>query len=130
MWNLKAPGTGTFNIVVTMGSFYSANFVVGATNFFGVDQTTPYGSLTTVDGSGDPSITVASAIGELVIDAPAAFNVDTQSSEAGQTILWTNKNGTASGDAWAGSSKKEGASSVTMSWTKTGTGAGSWACVA
>ncbi len=130
MWYLKAPDTGTFNIVVTMGSYYFANFVAGATNFFGVDQTTPYGSLTTAEGSGNPSITVASAIGELVIDAVAAFNVDTESSGAGQTILWTNKNGTASNDAWAGSSKKEGASSVTMSWTKTGTGAGSWACVA
>jgi len=128
MWYLKAPAAGTADIIVTLAG--SANFAAGATNFFNVDQTTPYGAATTGQGSGDPSLTVASAAGELVIDGVADRDVDTESIGAGQTLLWTQKNGTVSEDAWAGSSMEAGAASVTMSWTTTGGGAGEWAGVA
>ncbi|MDH5318414.1 MAG: DUF4347 domain-containing protein, partial [Nitrospira sp.] len=128
MWYLKAPETGTANIVVTLTG--STSIAAGATNFFGVDQTTSYGSLTTGNGSGDPSITVASATGELVVDAVSDRDVDSESVGAGQTVLLTNKAGTNASDAWVGSSTEAGAASVTMSWTTSGGGAGEWAAVA
>ncbi len=128
LWYLKAPATGTANIVVNLTS--AENFVAGATNFFGVNQTTPYGSVTTGNGSGDPSLIVASATGELVVDAVADRDVDSETIGAGQTALWVTKNGTGSNDAWGGSSSEAGAASVTMSWTTTGAGAGEWAAVA
>ena len=128
MWYLKVPVTGTANVVVTLTG--SENVAAGATNFFGVDQTTSYGSLTTGNGSGDPSLTVASATGELVIDAVSDRDVDSETVGAGQTLLLTTKAGSASNDAWVGSSTEAGAASVTMSWTTTGAGAGEWAAVA
>ena len=108
----------------------SASIAAGATNFFGVDQTTPYGSLTTGNGTGDPSLAVASAAGELVIDTASDRDVDSQSVGGGQTLLLTTKAGSAASDAWVGSSSEIGGASVTMSWTTTGGGAGEWAAVA
>ena len=128
MWYLKAPAVGTDDVIVSLAS--SANFVAGATDFFEVDQTTPFGSVTTGNGSGEPSLTVASAAGEWVIDAVADRDVDVEAVGPGQAVLWVNKNGNASNDAWGGSSVEPGAASVTMSWTTTGAGAGEWAAVA
>ena len=128
MWYLKDPAADTADIVVTLTT--AENFVAGATNFFGVDQTAPYGSLTTGNGSGDPSLNVASAAGELVVDVASDRDVDSESIGADQGALWVLKNGSASNDAWGGSSTEAGAAWVTMSWTTTGAGAGEWAAVA
>ena len=128
MWYLKAPAVGMADIVVTLTSI--ENFTAGATTLYGVDQATPYGSLTTGNGSGNPSLTVASAAGELVVDAVADLDVDSSAVGAGQSALWVQTNGTASNDAWGGSSTEAGAASVTMSWATNGASAGEWAAVA
>ena len=128
MWAMIAPTVGMANVVVTLAG--SANFSAGASDFYGVDQTVPFGSVTTGNGSGDPSLSVASAIGELVVDAVADRDVDTEMVGANQEALLIEKNGSGSGDAWVGSSMEAGAPSVTMSWTTDGAGAGEWAAVA
>ena len=68
IWYLLAPTVGTANVVVTLTG--SCHFVAGATDYFGVNQTTPFGTLVTATGnSSTPSVTVASAAGQLVIDS-------------------------------------------------------------
>lgn len=131
MWYLKAPASGTANIVVTLSA--AANFTAGATTFFNVDHTTPFGAPVTGIGSGDPSLTVASAPGELVVDVIADRDIDGTGSVtvgANQSPLWVQWNGNTSADATGACSSEAGAASVTMSWTTTGGGAGEWAAVA
>ena len=130
MWYLLAPTTGTADIVVTLSG--ATNFTAGATNFYGVDQSTPFGPVTTGNGSGDPSVAVASATGELVVDVIADRDIDPGGVTVGadQTTLWVHENGTDSKDATGASSYESGAASVTMDWTTVGAGAGEWAAVA
>ncbi|MBI3155174.1 MAG: cadherin-like domain-containing protein, partial [Burkholderiales bacterium] len=128
MWMLTAPVEGTADIVVSLTK--AVNVVAGATAYSGVDQSTPYSTVATGNGSSDPTFTVASAAGELVVDIVADRDVDSETVGAGQTAQWVLKNGTASSDAWGGSSSEQGAASVTMSWSTVGAGAGEWAAVA
>lgn len=118
MWRLLAPPVGTANIVATLSP--ASRLVVGATSYFGVDQTTPTGAF--VSGSGPdtvpPSITVTSAVGELVVDTlvvpgPAGLPVV----GAGQTQRWNDTTGSTSGHVGGAGSSEPGAASVTMSWT-------------
>ncbi|MGE3820138.1 MAG: hypothetical protein AB7I30_12015, partial [Isosphaeraceae bacterium] len=127
LWYLTAPVVGTANVVVTMAE--SVSFVAGSTVFSNVAQTSPFSTVTTGADKPDPSITVTSAVGELVIDAVADRSVDSEAVGTGQGLLWTHKNGTSSSDAWGGSSSRAGAASVTMSWSTAGSGAGEWAAV-
>ncbi len=120
IWYLLAPTVGTANVVVTLTG--SCHFVAGATDYFGVSQTTPWGTLVTATGSASstPSVSVASAAGQLVIDS-IVDQGDAGSitpSGTGQTQLWNQATGTAAGDALGGGSYQAGASSVTMSWTE------------
>ena len=128
MWMLTAPVEGTADIVVSLTK--AVNVVAGATAYSGVDQSTPYSTVATGNGSSDPTFTVASAAGELVVDIVADRDVNSETVGAGQTAQWVLKNGTASSDAWGGSSSEQGAASVTMSWSTVGAGAGEWAAVA
>ncbi|HEX5127768.1 MAG TPA: DUF4347 domain-containing protein, partial [Rhodocyclaceae bacterium] len=119
IWYLLAPASGTANVVVTLPSPHE--FTVGATSFFNVDQTTPFGTVQTGTGTGTtPSINVASATGDLVIDSISSRQqTGTPTVAGGQTSLWTNESGTGSSDPLGASSTKAGAASVTMSWTLT-----------
>ncbi|WP_345531602.1 DUF4347 domain-containing protein, partial [Viridibacterium curvum] len=118
LWYLKSPTAGTANVVVTLPTTHE--FVAGASSFFNVNQTTTFGTVATADGSsGTASLAVSSATGELVIDVVASRQNTTSTVGAGQTQLWSLRNGTASADAWGGSSTEAGAASVTMSWTIT-----------
>ncbi|WP_298622295.1 DUF4347 domain-containing protein, partial [uncultured Zoogloea sp.] len=127
MWYLLAPSGGTENVVVSLSG--SANATAGATSFYNVSQNNPFGSVTAGSGSGDPSLTLVSAVGELVVDSVADRDVDSQVVGPGQSELWTDKVGSGSNDSWGGSSAEAGAASVTMSWTTNGAGAGEWAAV-
>lgn len=119
IWYLKAPTTGTHNIVVTLATPHE--FTIGATSFFNVNLTTTFGTPTTGTGtSTSPSIAVASATGNLVIDTIATRQQSgAPTVGAGQTQLWTNNSGTASADELGAGSTEAGAASVTMSWTLT-----------
>src|SRR5262249_50947218 len=60
MYYMKMPATGTANVVVTMSG--STKFTVGATNYFGVDQTTPTGTFTSNTGKNSGGSPVAPTV--------------------------------------------------------------------
>ncbi|MEC5387334.1 DUF4347 domain-containing protein, partial [Uliginosibacterium sp. H3] len=116
LWYLKAPASGTKSIVVTLPTTHE--FVAGATSFFNVNQTTPFGTAATNDGSGTTaSVTASSASGEIVVAVAASRQNSSSSVGSGQTELWTEQNGTLSADAWGSTTSKAGAASVASSWT-------------
>ena len=126
LWGLKAPAAGTADVVVNLAG--AAAMSAGATTFFGVDQTTPYSTTAFAQGGGGAaSVTLASAPGELVVDSVVSHAISTFSTGANQTPLWSELTGNTPKDPWQASSSEAGAASVTMDWTKTGTGAGQWA---
>ena len=121
IWYLLNPAVGTANVVVTLNG--SNHFVAGATDYFGVNQTTPLGTLATATGTNSamPSVNVASAAGEFVVDSLIAQG-DAQAvtpSGPGQTETWTQTTGSSAGDALGAASYQPGAATVTMSWTET-----------
>ncbi|MBS0495873.1 MAG: tandem-95 repeat protein, partial [Proteobacteria bacterium] len=127
LWYLKAPTAGTANVVVTLPASNQA-VAAGSTNFFGVDQTTPFGTYVSATGTGGtPTVTVASALGDIVIDAAGQHARSSVTPGTGQTQLWEQRSGTSASDISGASSTKPGAASVTMSWTSTGTGNAEWA---
>lgn len=71
LWGLVAPAAGANNVVVSWGSGTANPRSAGALSFSGVDASTPVGTPTDGGsaGSSAPSIAVASASGELVVDA-------------------------------------------------------------
>jgi hypothetical protein len=126
LWYLKAPTAGTADVVVNLAGVTSVS--AGATTFFGVDQSTPYSTTAFAEGGGGAvSVTLASAPGELAVDAAAGQAISTFTVGADQTVLWSELVGDTPKDPWNASSSEAGAASVTMSWTKTGSGVGHWA---
>ncbi|WP_418315731.1 DUF4347 domain-containing protein [Piscinibacter sakaiensis] len=113
-WRLLTPAVGSANVVANFDM--SRTVIGGAATFNGIDQTTPTG--TVVGASADSttaSVTVASAPGDLVIDALFVDMETGVTAAAGQTEHWELYNGrTGSG------STKAGAASVTMTWTLAG----------
>jgi hypothetical protein len=118
IWYLRAPALGTANVVATISG---ARPVVGAaTDYFGVDQATPLGTFGTANaGSGSPSLTLASAPGQLVIDSLGAEGNNYPLTQGpGQSLVWTTFTGShGNSDAVGGGSRESGAATVTMSWT-------------
>ena len=90
LWYLTAPTAGTANVVVT-ASGGNPGITAGATSFLGVDQTTPLGTAVTANGKKNPpspSVTVASAAGELVISVAGVHQGTTYTTGGGQSELW------------------------------------------
>ncbi len=126
IWYLAAPAVGTANVVVTLAG--SDTLAAGATNFYGVDQTTPFGTFVSATGSGGaPTVNVTSAAGEVVVDAAVFRARNTATVGAGQTQLWVQGTGTSGSDTAGAGSTEAGAATVTMSWTSSGSGTGEWA---
>jgi uncharacterized repeat protein (TIGR01451 family) len=117
MWYLLSPPQATANVIVTLSA--SAAVVGGAVSFFGVDPTVPFGTFTSATAtSATASTSVTSAPDEIVVDvAVAQGNAFTLTAGGGQTAHWNTATGIAAGDACGASSRENGASSVTMSWT-------------
>ena len=114
LYSLVNPPSGAANVVVTLSSNPDKGIVVGVTTFTGVDQTTPLGTFAgTQAKTAAPSISVASATGELVYDV-VAFRNETLSVGSGQTQSWNIATG---GEMYGGGSTEPGASSVSMNWT-------------
>ncbi|NOU43388.1 MAG: DUF4347 domain-containing protein, partial [Methyloglobulus sp.] len=116
IWVLANPAVGTANIVVTLSG--NTALAAGASIFNGVNQSTPTGTF--VGNSGTTfllnltgSVTVASAPGDVVIDAQ--FWTDTLADPvgAGQASQWSSSSLLTS--ALGSSSTEAGAASVTMS---------------
>jgi hypothetical protein len=126
----ELPSGTSGTIQVTFGNSVGSGIVAGAANFANVDLTTPIGPSNGAENvSAAPGVTVNGLVGdELVFDnlfmggtTPASTVVG-----AGQTILtgWN----TNQGNSFGGASIKDANSSnsVTMSWTPSGTPAGTF----
>jgi hypothetical protein len=113
---LPSPTPGTANVVITPSA--SAFMTAGAFNVSGVDLDGPLRNLTFASGSGTtPSVTVPSAVGDLVVAMVLTSVAITFTPGAGQTGIWA-QNGVNTHQS-AGSSKA-GAASVVMSSTLSG----------
>lgn len=115
LFYLTAPASGTNTITVTNTGGQSRDLLGGSLTFTGVDQTTPIANTTTNFGADtNPTVTVTSASGNMVVDAVVCGSPLLSSN---QTLQWMNNlNGnTAAGNA--AQSTASGASSVTMSYS-------------
>lgn len=115
VFRLIAPATGSNTLAFSIGP---VNFVVVAVSFNGVNQTTPLGTAATATGTtaAQPSVTVSSAVNDLVFDAIGTLNsaADTFTAGTGQTKRASVDNGADIGGA---SSTEAGAASVVMDWS-------------
>ncbi len=86
IWSLTAPSPGTANVVVSLSG--SVDVVGGAISFSGVNQTTPFGTFVSAQGtSASPSVTASSAAGQVVLDTLAIDgDAVSASAGAGQTV--------------------------------------------
>ena len=118
IYKLVAPDTGTHDVVVSFSTAPDKGGVVGVVTFTGVSQTTPLGTFASASGSSTaPSVNVSSATGELVLDTLVDEDATvTMTAGAGQTERW-NAQFTYMGGA---GSTKAGDTTVTMSWTLSG----------
>lgn len=122
MYQLVAPASGSHTLQATLPTNADELQLVGQP-LVGVNQATPVGTPVSTNGlTTDPSVTVGSASGELVIDG--AYIIDTGTATptmavgAGQTqIANISANATV---VRLGVSREDGAASVTMSWTTNG----------
>lgn len=121
LFRLIAPSTGANNVVVTFSG--STNAEISSSTFYGVNQTTPLGTLGGASSNGSSTVTVdiTNASGDFVIDsANYGDSTETLTPGAGQTERWEiNANSTVA----AGSTEIATFGTTTMSWTGSGDGA-------
>jgi hypothetical protein len=110
-WGLVAPATGANNLAFT----FTGNVIFrgGAESWFGVDQTTPYGTAA-IGNAADttPSINVASADNGVAVSS--ALVISLTALVSGDTERWNNA---PVSNSAAGGSSQLGAASVTMDWS-------------
>jgi hypothetical protein len=129
LWRLIAPDSGSFNVVVSSSS--GQRMLAHAVSLFGVDQTTPNGTVVTAAGASQnpvthPSATVSCSATDFVIAAAALQNDDntsTLTASGGTTGMDTNatSNGTNNGVRGTGAYLNDGSTSRVMSFTADGT---------
>lgn len=115
LFYLLNPDIGSGDIVLTTSS--SGNNVIGATSWFNVNPTTPFGALVTASAIGTTAtVTVTTTTGEVVVDNLHTTDDATAATVgADQTQRW---NDTQVNRIGAGSSQA-GADGGVMSWTLT-----------
>lgn len=122
-YGLAGAATGTRTFVVTFGSSGDVSVMVTLRSFSGVNQTTPVGSTVTSTAIAATSISrsVSSAAGELVADAVGVQSGSTVTLTVGsgqtQTSNGSSGWGSVNLDSQFGTSYRDGAASVTMSWS-------------
>jgi hypothetical protein len=121
IWYLLGPTVGTANVTINLSS--SSNVVASATDYFGVNQATPFGLSATATGTAgsSPSVTVVSLLGQVVVDSLAVQgnSLSIAPSASGETQLWSQATGTTASDVLGGGSSAPGGLLTTMSWTET-----------
>jgi hypothetical protein len=117
MYHRIAPAVGlqTYEVVLTGFS----QLVIGATVYTGVHQTTPLGTSAKANGTSTaPSVTVPSAVGELVVDVVGGFaGVLPLTVALGQTQQWQVATGLDPNIGGASSTRLGAAPNVAMNWT-------------
>lgn len=116
IWGLTSPNSGTVTVVVTFDN--GSNFgVAGSVTVVGGNTSTLFSNTNTGFGTtGDASLTVTSATGELVMDSLVSVVTVTAAVGSGQTERWNLAGGVTRGVC----STEVGAASVAMDWTLTG----------
>src|SRR5581483_6530257 len=113
LWYLAGStvATGANNVVVTTSA--STSIKAGASSYYNVDPTTPFGTAATATGNGNPSsLNVSSNTNQLVVDVITSDNV-INSVSAGQTQRYNvNTNGPI-----ASSTKPGAATTTNMGWS-------------
>lgn len=128
MWKLLQPTVGAGTVVAVLASGATAAWVLGASEFSGVDQTTPISAYSVTTGNtATPAGTVASAVGETTIDSMAMQDTSTTFANnfgVGNTPQYSDQSylagSTGSANCWGDSGTKAGAASVTMNYTRGG----------
>ncbi len=89
IWQLIAPDTGTYNVVITFNKTLSLVAGAGVMTFTGTDQTSPLGTFASQAGSDDHQInvTVPSAAGEMVLGV-ITNEYNTVITDGSQTEQW------------------------------------------
>ncbi len=123
IWRLVNPPGGTNTVSITFNDAFDdpvneEGASAGAVSFTGVHQGTPLGTFASAAASGvtPMSVSVSSAVGELVFDTVArkgaAVTVDPS-----QTEQWNLCTDGGCSNVGGGASTEAGAASVTLSWT-------------
>lgn len=115
---LVAPANATTGIIVTWAGTVD-EFVIGATSWTGVDQTTPLGTAvknTSTGGTSTSSVTVSNASGDAVHDTLSSDADAAPEVTANQTQRWR-AIAAASTSEGAGQSATGAGSNITMTWT-------------
>lgn len=119
LWYLVNPASGTNTIQVSIAEDEIISNIYGAVTFNNVDQTSPVSGDTGAT-SGSKSVTVSSAPGDMVMDTIGVFERAVSAVGAGQTAHWSVLEPSEE-MAGGAASTETGASSVTMSWSGSGT---------
>ena len=117
IWQLVAPDTGTYDVIITFDKNLSYGAVAGVMTFTEVSQTTPLGTFVSANGlsAGPATVNVSSATNEVVFDTVSCETCFPLTVGGGQTEHW---NLIQNNDHVMGAGSTEpGAATVTMSWT-------------
>ena len=118
VWGLVGPNEGTATVTGNLTA--NDKYTAGVISFTGVDQTIPWDGVTTAEGTvgTNMSVTVPSAVGDLVVDATANLGVNVPSVGPGQTQIYNEEmGGSGVSNTNATTSEEAGATTVVMSWT-------------
>lgn len=128
---LFSPPTGNQTVALTLSSV--GRPILGLLSIIGLDTSSEgnaFGAASTSQGTGNPSLVISSAVGQVVLDAGCDAWPDTDDVTAGQTLIYDVRSSLGGGGGLRGwSQQAAGAASVTMSWTKSGGNSG-WAYLA
>jgi hypothetical protein len=119
---LLSPPSGANTVSITWTYVYYTEIKATSRSYFGVDPSTPFGTVATLawGQTATPSVNAASAADEVVIDFLGVLSDGeggTMSVGAGQTARFSEAVPTPGGSKAIGGSDEAGAPSVTMSWT-------------
>lgn len=122
VYRLLEPTVGAHTVTVTFSS--AQNGAAGLVAYNGVSQTAPVSTVSTGAGQADPSLSIASAVDQLVVDhlCVSVDNAETVTVDASQTQRWQKEvDITGGANRVSAFSEQQGDSSVAMTWAITGT---------
>lgn len=126
MWRLNNPPIGTFNIVATLPA--NSDQAAGAISFIGADPAEGPESNDAQIGVSNPSITVASVAGDIVLAQFVSDVGDTGASTENATLIWEDED--VDLDCDYGMQRKVAVgTSTTLGWTSAAPPAGGWSIV-
>lgn len=90
-FGLVSPASGSHNVVITLAGATILDSQIECIPFSGVNTSTPTGTTVSASGtSGTASVTVSSAVGELVVASLVAGSTVSVTPGVGQTVIGTN----------------------------------------